>query len=969
MRFKLNASNKTCCLVLLILFLASRSVYAETAILIGENQQQLGNSISIFHDSQLHETEYSVLNQPFTESTRLRVKLFDTEGQYWIKFKLVNAGQFETKRLISINYAHIKKFSLFEMSDGGIHKVGSVNSATPASERRVFSRFPVLELSVKAQSEQAFLLNVQLSHFPLDHEIKLYPLYDFYAEQIEYLIFLCLFSGFLLALVLYNLSLFVSLLTPRYLYFCVFAFFLAFIVLGYDGLLYLLPWAPSVEFVSFIITRGSVIGGFLWISYLQHTLDLKKSFRRINKAADIAKICSVVVFIISIAFEPITIISDIGNLPVFLVSIYLTISFYKKGSKAALHISIASLLMMLGIISDSMVFSAQDTAYDLALYDSDLATWLRDYALYLFLLAAMFFMSWALAVFVRQVRDEKEQAQQKMLELLIESNDLKDGYAHQLENDIEKATEQLRDKTEQLQQLDKQKSRFFTNISHEFRTPLTLIKGPVEELTKEHYGAINNRGKLALDICSRNIQRLSRLIDELLLLAELEVGVTKLKTCRVDINQFSRRTAALFTHKAQEKKINFVIDIPTDQTLAFVDTSKFEKVIFNLLSNALKFTPANGEVIFRVSLPAVDTNETGTFVDVQIEDSGPGISIGSEEKIFDRFYRTQQTDDSEIEGTGIGLALVQELVALHGGDVSVNSRESGGSIFTVSLPLGYEHLGAGELAGEITTAEPDENLLADNEDSYTEKTRSSTILLVEDNQDMRSFVSSQFNEEYRVIEAENGIQALEYLSNEPIDLIISDVMMPEMDGISLLEQVRNSEKWHKMPFILLTAKASEEDRLLALKAQADDYIAKPFNAEELKLKVGNMLRKGSIDQSLPLDVNQKTSVAELDVFENNQFLNKAREIILGHISDGNFGVDAFAEKLHMSRSTLQRHIETEGNMTAAAFMRQIRLEQAHQFISHKSHRTLAETAYAVGFNNPGYFSKLYKIYANQLSTN
>lgn len=962
-------SSQAILIVLLVFLLEASKAYADNSILITESEQQLGNAIEIFHDSHLQVNKSSVLNQLFIKNDSVRVKFFDTEGQYWIKFRLENPGDHEIKRLISLNYAHIKKFELYEVNDEQLFKTGSVNSETSLSERRVFSRFPVLDLSVNAKSEQVFILNMHLLHFPVDQELKLFPANDFYDDQLDALIFISIFSGFLLALIVYNLSLYISLLTPQYLYFSSLALLAVFIVLGYDGLLYLLPWAPSVELVSFVIQRSSVIAIFLWIAYLKDILEFQASYPRLNKAAETAKIVIIVIFLVSLISESVTFITDVLFLPVQFLSLYLMFDLYRKGSKAALYIGISILLSMFGIGIEVWVLSPQEGALDLAQHDDDLIIWLRQYLLYISIMASMFFMSWALAVFVRQVRDEKEHAQQESLDLLIESNKLKDNYANQLEYDIEKATEELRHKANLLQQLDKQKSRFFTNISHEFRTPLTLIKGPIMGLMGKEYGELNDRGKVATDICSRNIDRLSRLIDELLILAEVESGSSKLKVSISDVNQFCRRTASLFTHTAVEKDIRFIQNIPLTQSPLYFDAPKLEKILCNLLSNAFKYTPQGGEVIFSVASTKNEEKSTGSFVDIKVEDSGPGISESEQVQVFDRFFRSTQTDESAIEGSGIGLSLVKDLVNLHGGDVSVHPRSDTqgvtGSCFTVNLPLGKAHLHEDEIQVQhsiITTESP--VLLSNNNQSVDDHAK--TLLVVEDNSDMRTFAVSLLDQDYRIIEAVHGKQALERLAEHHVDLVISDIMMPEMDGIRLLENIRNNEKWQALPVILLTARASDEDRIQALRARADEYLAKPFNAEELKLKVANLLRRTSIQAPSDKESNFLPPKPPAAEGYTSKFLNKARESVLSHISNSDFDVLSLADALHMSRSTLQRRIVNEASVTAAQFIRQIRLEQAHQFMVNKSYRTVAETAYAVGFSHPGYFSKMYKKYTDQL---
>lgn len=962
-----------------MLLLAHGISHAGMPLVLNDGIQQLGPVIDVFYDDSHSVSESNLGEAAFFENASQTVKLHNTAGHYWLRFSLKNNTTAAEQRILSIDYAHVKKLVLYQVTNGSLQQIGLTSAGQAYKERTIASRYPSLRLSLPAYSETQYIAKFQPGHIPLEYAFKLYPVDSFYKSQLESTVFFILFTGFLLALLIYNLSLYFSLQLSQFLYYSIILILAILVNLGYEGYLYMLFDSLSVDSVSGFILRSGSLTGVLLIQFLQYTVALNRYIPRLNRYANFLKIIFLSLLIISFIFVEIHAVVEPLLLMIMLVIFSVSIRVFLDGNKAALYIAMAMMFFLIGLASEFLVFTTQESVVEVSSFEAGYLEWLRNYSYYICQTIAYFFLSMALAIFVRQVRDERDIAQQASVVTLEEGIRLKNNYAYQLESDIETATTELRQQAELLKQLDRQKSRFFTNISHEFRTPLTLIKGPVRGIGDGEYGELNDKGKVATDICSRNIDRLSRLIDELLMLAEVESGASKLQASFADVNQFCRRTAALFTHTAVEKEIRFVQNIPLTEFPLYFDAPKLEKVLCNLLSNAFKYTPEGGEVVFSVADNSVAANKdeeksTGSFIDIRVEDNGPGISDTEQMQVFDRFFRASRTDEPAIEGSGIGLSLVKDLVTLHGGDVSVqamtDTQGTPGSCFTVNLPLGKAHLHEDEFQVQhsiMTTPGPVTLSRHKQQDHDHDK----TLLVVEDNADMRTFVVSLLDQNYRIIEAVHGKQALQKLAEHPVDLVISDIMMPEMDGIRLLENIRNNETWQELPVILLTARAADEDRIQALRARADEYLAKPFNAEELKLKVANLLRRTSIQVSVASHIDGESErlspkPASAEDY-SSKFLNMARECVLSQLSNSDFDVQALADALHMSRSTLQRRMETEAGVTAALFIRQVRLQQAHELLENKTYRTLSETAYAVGFSHPGYFSKLYKKYAAALA--
>lgn len=957
-----------------LLFIPGISL-AGSPLILNEGIQNLAPVVGVLFDDSGSVNDSNVRDADFFENTSKAVNLHNTNGSYWFKFSIKNTTGSAQERILSIGYAHVKKLVIYRVENDSLVEIDSTSAEQEYSKKAIPSRFPALRLSLPAVSETQYIARLQLGHIPLEYAVKLYPVGYFYKAEQESTVFFILFAGFLLALVAYNLSIYFSLGLPQFLYYSLIAISVILTNLGYEGYLYLLSDNLSVNLMSGILLQIGPIAGILIIQYMQYLADSNRYMPRLNRYANYLKVVLLAMFIFSFVFVDIQVVADPILLLILLVALVVSIRVYRVGNKAALYIAFGLMFLLLGAAGDYLVFTTQESVLDASTFGGGYLEWIRTYFYYISQAIAYFFLSMALAVYVRQVRDDRDIAKQASLNALEESNRLKGNYANQLESEIEKATAELREQAELLKQLDRQKSRFFTNISHEFRTPLTLIKGPVRGMAGGEYGQLNDKGKIATDICSRNIDRLSRLIDELLMLAEVESGASKLKVSIADINHFCRRTAALFTHTAVEKNIRFILNISSTVYPLYFDAPKLEKVLCNLLSNALKYTPEDGEVILSVEANKREEKSTGSFIDIKVEDTGPGINENEQVQVFDRFFRASHTDESAIEGSGIGLSLVKDLVALHGGDVSVRARTDAqgktGSCFTVNLPLGKAHLHEDEIQVQhsIINTENPVSLNSNNQHGRDQlnKAHDKTLLVVEDNSDMRTFVVSLLDQDYQIIEAVHGKQALETLAEHHVDLVISDIMMPEMDGIRLLESIRSEEKWQWIPVVLLTAKAADEDRIQALRARADEYLAKPFNEEELRLKVANLLRRIST-QAPAVNHSEEVQPKVLTTEEQaSNFLKKARDRVLSNLAGSDFDVQALADAMHMSRSTLQRRIESEAAVTAAQFIRHIRLVQAHQFIVNKSHRTMAETAYAVGFSHPGYFSKLYKKYTAQLA--
>jgi len=544
------------------------------------------------------------------------------------------------------------------------------------------------------------------------------------------------------------------------------------------------------------------------------------------------------------------------------------------------------------------------------------------------------------------------------------------------------ALEQLQ--TEKLEELDLAKSRFFANISHEFRTPLTLILGPLEKLKSQITGTAKNE----LEMMQRNAGRLQNLINQILNLSKLESGKLKLQAREQNIAALVIVYMQSFESLAKQKNIDLVFHSNEDDIGMFVDRDKLEKILYNLLSNAFKFTGEGGKIKVELnrSQPIVSSRQSsvhleaaedcklkttdleGPFVRLTISDTGSGISPEKLPHIFDRFYQANDSYGQDQQGTGIGLALAKELVELHHGKIKVESKVNQGTTFAVTLPSGKAHLKPEEIhTGDDSIAEPGQQIIEMTDQEVIEEDDIKTsdalplLLIVEDNDDLRSYVRSYLTDDYRVAEAIDGEMGLEKAIQKIPDLVISDVMMPKMDGMEFCKKVKADERTSHVPVILLTAKASMEDKLEGLETGADDFLTKPFDPQELLIRVSNLIsQREKLKEKYKSRFVFAEPKAEKELLSaDDKFLQKASDFIELNLSDSGLNVERFAQHMAMSQSQLYRKLKALTDLSPNEMIRSVRLQRAAKLLLH--HRgNIAEIAYEVGFSNPSYFSECFQ---------
>lgn len=530
-----------------------------------------------------------------------------------------------------------------------------------------------------------------------------------------------------------------------------------------------------------------------------------------------------------------------------------------------------------------------------------------------------------------------------------------------LENEVKLRTTETREQADklsvqasELKKLDTAKSQFFANISHELRTPLTLIMGPVDQLLQDK--SLNQEQLKQLQRMAGNGRNLAKLVEEILELSRLEAGNLSLKEVPISLKPFLGRIFAAYESMAQRKGVAYTADYNFNEHIsAMLDVGKVEKIINNLISNALKFTRQDGQVTFSASLEQ-------NILEIEVKDNGIGIASEDLPLIFNRFFQSQVKRAANLQGgTGIGLALVKELCEAMSGSVTVKSQRGKGAHFTVTIPIKKipSILGTSELDSDAPEGiEAITTPVAETEEP-------SPILLVEDNPDMSDYISQLLEPHYKVTQAGHGKEALEILRHQRVDLIISDVMMPEMDGFTLLQILKSSEHFHTIPVIMLTARADDRNMLDALNTGVDDYLTKPFIAEELKARVKNrlfyskmrtpnLLTAGEIISEATSDTDKESTTVDL------KWLRKLKKAVLVKLTDHDFSMDILAEDLEISTRQMRRRIKESTGMTPNQYVQELRLELSRSYLENLAYSNIAEVSQAVGFNSTKYFSKLFK---------
>lgn len=516
---------------------------------------------------------------------------------------------------------------------------------------------------------------------------------------------------------------------------------------------------------------------------------------------------------------------------------------------------------------------------------------------------------------------------------------------------VERQREELAVANRKIEQATTRKLQFFTNVSHEIKTPLTLILGPLNKLSKE----LPPDSPIADDIhlIKKNADRLKRVVSQLLDFRKVESNKMNMRVTEIDLVVFIEDVKSYFETMAQSKQIQYTFQHDVSSVRLWVDTDKMEKILANLLSNAFKFTPDGGTVTIRLQ-------DHAGYVTLSVEDNGKGIQPQNLSAVFDQFF----TGDN-LTGTGIGLHLTHEFVSMHKGSIHVESEPGKRTVFFVELPKGKSHFdetctfvpSVTELSSGVA------NLDTREMDEIVNRTYDYTILVVEDDPDINAYLQKELKSNFRILTAVNGVVAVDILAKENISLVISDVMMPEMNGYELCKQVKSNIAFSHIPVILLTALFDDKQRMYGIASGADEFIQKPFNIEELKLRIVRLLEERARMRNAFTQKLQSPAVSNLKIGKTESmddlFMRKFIALIEESYPDSDFSIEKASDMLGLSRVHLYRKVKELTGVTPTDFLRNYRLKRAAVLLREKG-RNVNEVAYATGFSSPPYFSKCFK---------
>ena len=508
-----------------------------------------------------------------------------------------------------------------------------------------------------------------------------------------------------------------------------------------------------------------------------------------------------------------------------------------------------------------------------------------------------------------------------------------------------------------------QMSAIYTNITHELLTPLTVISASVDKLRDEEPKFAHD-----YDLMQLNIQRMVRLLQQILETNKSEAGELKLLVAQGDVMRYIHETAECLEPLLVKKRQKFTISCQPSSMMGWIDTDKLDKIIYNLLSNAAKYSNEDGEVVLRVQ-----TNNTYDHIRIEVSDTGDGIPPEQMKHLFQRFHDGEYRRHKTI-GTGLGLALTHDLVYLHHGTIRCESEVGKGTTFIVNLPINKEAFLPEQIDErhmidvnipknaiiDFQALVPDVNNDDDDKDLYDEDTYK--LLIVEDNVELLMLMRQLLKATYHIYIAKNGLEALDIIREKELDLIISDVMMPEMDGYELTTAVKSDPNYNHLPIILLTAKTQEEDEQEALLAGADEFLTKPFRLGDLKLRIDNIIENRKRIQS---EYSQKSAAetrikADAPKSPDEVFLSKALECDLSHLDDDTYDRESLAADMGASSSTIYNKLRSITGLNVSGFIRDIRLKESKRMAEEDPNQRVSDLAYKVGFRDPRYFSTCFK---------
>lgn len=893
----------------------------------------LTNHLDIFHDESGKMTFEEVKNSPSRFSSHQDWTTdFLPEEIYWGKIELANHlsdgdDYVEWVLHFSLIFTDIKIYA--ENSDGEVNHYGTGfflpthrKSFAPISKPNIVKiQIPAGEtVTIYFRTENKRRFIASKFDLILQHSTSFFSTLE-KQKQVN-----GLYIGFVVMMLVYNFFLFIYSKDKAYLYYSIYILGITFFSLYNSGDLadqiqdWILYEKPQLIYffkpVAYIAFMGYLI-------FVRSFLNLKTLLPTWDKIFKIFSFLTIPVIILdyflmwysSFSYN----IADIPAVSYAFAFLLLCFSFliplYKTKDKKGYFIIAGFSLMGLGLLA-TIVMRLQTVDFTVAYFR--VGTILE-----------IIIFSLGMAYRQKEMEEEKRKG-----EFELEKSKILQDIEHE--------------EAERLKELNNLKSRLYTNITHEFRTPLTVIMGMTENI-KGHEGE--------KELIQRNSNNLLRLINQILALSKAESGNLKINLVQADIINFLQYLTESFQSMANAKDIQLTFYTEEKEVIMDFDEQKIQHIIYNLLSNAIKYTPQKGKVVFHVK-------KENDELCIKVKDNGQGIAAKDQPFIFERFYKVDQPNSVKADGVGIGLALTKELVEFLNGEIILKSILGEGSEFIINLPINSAEKRVEEnvniLLSENNVAEnrkePTSELETGLMDLNFETTGIPQLLVVEDNEDVITYIKSCVNEDYKIEVAYDGQEGIEKAMELIPDIIISDLMMPKKNGFEVCRTLKKDEKTSHIPIILLTAKATQDDKMEGLETGADAYMMKPFQKRELKIRLKKLIENRAILQAKYK--SSLTSISKMNINFEDDFFQKVINILQGELDNPNFSVAELSKEMHLSTTQMYRKLKALTGLPPSKFIRKFRLQNSLELLQNSS-MNIAEIAYKVGFSDPNYFSRVF----------
>ncbi len=924
----------------------------------------------------------------FKKNNKGSLLLGDSKYGYWIKGRVLTTQNSPSNVVIRLIYNHYKEAAFFVKKLNG-ELSGEMSYSVSEGNQKLRDNKLAYSLNLDSPIVE-FLIYVQpqgVSYNVYNIHVNLQTLENYDNDKLSDLLFFSLVFGFLIAMFIYNLIIYIYVGYTPYLYYCAYLAslllieisatgfgYITFLDLSSETMINVLAIAPAIAFVS-ILQFGRVI-----LSLNTYSIKIDRFYKGLQLVGLLSLPLVFTSFGKVYAWLLLAQIVCVSSLGVVAWNIH------KKNKQAgALAFSLSFLVIALGaILHVALEIFPGEYLFNSSVYQS-VYQWMEHNVFVIASMIEMMMLSVVLSSFIRKAEIDKRLAQEGRLEMLSQSLALKEQYSLQLEIDVKERTKELNESNLELKKLQQLRDRFFSYVSHEFRSPLTLALGPLSEVKAGKFGQLNGSLTKVIELVEKNTYKVLNLVNRLLELSRLNNARLDLKLTKINAVKTIDELLSEHEFLVEKKKINLTVDKENvNDCDVWFDSHYFETVFQNLITNACKYTPDNGMI--RVSYHLNGENLEGRYLEVRIANSGSYISPEKQKLVFNYFYKGRSGKETAESSVGVGLAIVKDFVELHQGSISVESSLDKLTIFKVKLWLGnlgvsgkliqlkpFDFLTAFETV-EIQHLKTDDETINDKSSHKIkpaekgEKTKLDVcshedskdvvkVLVVDDNPELCRYLSQILHEAgYSVVIANDGEEAYLLCQSLLPDIIVSDLIMPKSDGVDLIKNIRQNEELKHLPFILLTSTIDKNSLIDSISHGADEYLTKPFIPQELLVKIKRILEQRKI---LSAKFSQfkidAVSEANTSVKEGKSLEKSVYQLVIANISDPKFGVAELAEKLHMNRTSLYRKLKSQFNITANEMILDIRLNQSRKLLEQDVR--IIDVAFTVGFNSQSYYSK------------